>query len=195
MDGSPERNAVWIDGSDDYVVRVNACLRQLGISPQAIARRALPLTPLAGELLLVESGIEGREHCLVPDAARAYARLKSAAAADGIVLTVVSAFRDLEQQAEIVRSKLAAGRSLEDTFRASAPPGFSEHHTGRAVDVTTPGATALEEEFETTPAFRWLVESAAGFGFSLSYPRDNRHGFIYEPWHWFFSGDGGAADP
>jgi len=78
---------------------------------------------------------------------------------------------------------------LEVIFCASAPPGYSEHHSGRALDVTTPGATPLQEEFEGTPAFAWLSKNAASFGFALSYPRGNRHGFMYEPWHWCYRVD------
>ncbi|MET0229666.1 MAG: D-alanyl-D-alanine carboxypeptidase family protein, partial [Rhodanobacteraceae bacterium] len=35
-----------------------------------------------------------------------------------------------------------------------------------------------------SPAFRWLMRHAKRFGFRLSYPRSNRHGIAYEPWHW-----------
>ena len=65
-----------------------------------------------------------------------------------------------------------------------AAPGHSEHHTGRAVDIATPGSRPLTEEFEDTDAFRWLTSRAVEFGFSLTYPRDNPWGIAYEPWHW-----------
>ena len=45
---------------------------------------------------------------------------------------------------------------------------------------------ALTEEFERTPAFNWLNRRAKEFGFHLTYPRNNRFGVIYEPWHWTF---------
>ena len=64
------------------------------------------------------------------------------------------------------------------------PPGFSEHHSGRALDLGTPGCDGLSEDFEATQAFEWLSESASRFGFVLSYPHDNAWGFSYEPWHW-----------
>ncbi|HVT32680.1 MAG TPA: D-alanyl-D-alanine carboxypeptidase family protein, partial [Rhodanobacteraceae bacterium] len=35
-----------------------------------------------------------------------------------------------------------------------------------------------------SPAFAWLKRHASRFGFRLSYPRRNRHGIAYEPWHW-----------
>ena len=142
--------------------------------------------PEAQTLELVEVGENAREHYLIPPAARAWRDLRAAALSDGIPLTVVSAFRTLERQADIVRGKLACGVSFETLFAASAPPGYSEHHTGRALDVTAPGARELEVEFERTPAFEWLARNARRFGFTLSFPRGNRYGFIYEPWHWCF---------
>ena len=71
----------------------------------------------------------------------------------------------------------------------SAPPGCSEHHTGRAVDIGTPHCKVLDEEFEQTEAFDWLVRFAGKFGFRLSYPRGNSCGYAYEPWHWCFVRD------
>ncbi len=52
------------------------------------------------------------------------------------------------------------------------------------MDIATPGSRPLTEEFEETPAFKWLTENAETFGFSMTYPRDNPYGVIYEPWHW-----------
>jgi D-alanyl-D-alanine carboxypeptidase len=84
----------------------------------------------------------------------------------------------------LILGKLAKGRSIDEVLTVNAPPGCSEHHSGRAVDVGCAGTAPLEESFETTPAFAWLQRHAAAFGFSLSYPRGNRHGYLYEPWHW-----------
>ena len=78
------------------------------------------------------------------------------------------------------------GDSDEDIFKLSAPPGFSEHHTGKAIDLNTSGFPPLEEEFEKSDAFQWLSVNAKDFGFRLSYPRENRFGIAYEPWHWFY---------
>ena len=46
------------------------------------------------------------------------------------------------------------------------------------------GRTPLDEAFESTAAYAWLAKHARRFGFSLSYPRGNPEGFLYEPWHW-----------
>ena len=77
--------------------------------------------------------------------------------------------------------------AMQAAVDARGLPAFeeaTEHHTGRAVDVMTPGGPILEEAFEDTDAFRWLARHACRFGFRLSYPRGNAHGFAYEPWHW-----------
>ncbi|MBK7960075.1 MAG: D-alanyl-D-alanine carboxypeptidase family protein [Bdellovibrionales bacterium] len=37
----------------------------------------------------------------------------------------------------------------------------------------------------TALAVLWLTENASRFEFQLSYPRNNDHGIIYEPWHWY----------
>ena len=127
---------------------------------------------------------QGREQFLAPRAARAWARMREAAARDGVELQVVSAFRSIEYQLGILKRKLEHGLSMEQILRVSAAPGYSEHHSGRALDITTSGFAALEEEFEDSPAFAWLKKNARRFGFHLSYPRKNRHGIAYEPWHW-----------
>ncbi|MBS0569233.1 MAG: D-alanyl-D-alanine carboxypeptidase family protein [Proteobacteria bacterium] len=127
---------------------------------------------------------QGREQFLAPRAARAWTRLREAAARDGVELQIVSAFRSVEYQLGILKRKLERGQSMEQILRVSAAPGFSEHHSGRALDITTPGFVALEEQFENSPAFAWLKKHARRFGFHLSYPRRNRHGIAYEPWHW-----------
>ncbi|MBS0487998.1 MAG: D-alanyl-D-alanine carboxypeptidase family protein [Proteobacteria bacterium] len=127
---------------------------------------------------------QGREQFLAQRAARAWVRMREAAARDGVELQVVSAFRSIEYQLGILRRKLERGQSMGQILRVSAAPGYSEHHSGRALDITTPGFATLEEEFEKSPAFAWLKKNARRFGFHLTYPRRNPHGIAYEPWHW-----------
>jgi D-alanyl-D-alanine carboxypeptidase len=142
--------------------------------------------PEAAELAVAETGDNGREHLLVPAAASAWRAMRASALADGIGISIVSAFRTIDRQAEIVRAKREKGLSLESILCVSAPPGYSEHHSGRAVDVTTEGVRPLTQEFEQTSAFRWLSTNAGRFGFFLSFPPNNRYGYAYEPWHWCF---------
>ena len=75
-------------------------------------------------------------------------------------------------------------QTIEQILKVNAAPGFSEHHSGRAIDIGTPNEPAAEESFESTDAFKWLCQNASMFGFQLSYPRNNPHKINYEPWHW-----------
>jgi D-alanyl-D-alanine carboxypeptidase len=163
-------------------------LLDLGISAAEIARRALPFCAEPNELVVVEIDDDGREHRLAPAAANAWQQLRDAASHDGIELQIVSAFRSIDRQVELIQRKLAAGQSIAEILRASAPPGYSEHHSGCAIDVGTPDSPPLEVDFEATSAYAWLTANAHRFGFTLSYPPDNPHGYQYEPWHWRFTG-------
>jgi D-alanyl-D-alanine carboxypeptidase len=121
---------------------------------------------------------------LTPRTAREWTAMQSAAADEGVTLLIVSGFRSIDYQARLIRKKLNAGQSVSEILTVNAAPGHSEHHTGRAIDIATPGSRPLTEEFEDSAAFRWLEKNAAKYGFSMSYPRNNRAGFVYEPWHW-----------
>lgn len=171
-----------------YGPRTLAALARVGISPAAVAARGLTEYEEACELESAETGTDGRVYLLVPAAAQAWRALQSAAAAAGVRLHMVSAFRSVERQVELIERKLARGDALSDILSVIAPPGFSEHHTGRAVDVGCPEAAPLERDFDLTPAFRWLQARAGEFGFLLSYPEGNPQGYQYEPWHWCHHG-------
>lgn len=163
-----------------------AVCRELGISTNSLTTRALREHEEAQFLEVAEAGADGRVHRLVPAAATAWKAMKAAAEDDGIELFIVSAFRSIERQADIIRRKLDAGLGINEILAVCAPPGFSEHHSGRAIDISTPSIPALETVFEATPAFAWPNKRAADFDFSLSYPKGNPWGYEYEPWHWCY---------
>ncbi len=172
-----------------FARRITAMHAAIGIPADYALRRALPLQPEARRLVSVGPDIYRREQRLLAPAATAWHAMVSAASRDGVQLQLVSAYRSVDYQEKILRKKLDKGQAIDDILQVSAAPGFSEHHSGRAVDVTTPGYPVLEEVFEDSEAFTWLSEHAGTFGFRLSYPRDNRHGVAYEPWHWAWRGD------
>ena len=171
-----------------YRERVQAALREFGIPGELIARRNLVLCEEPAELVLAQLGENGRQYLTTPATKAAWDAMLAAATLDGIPLAIVSAYRSLERQCEIVRDKLVQGLTIDQVLSASAPPGYSEHHTGRAIDIGTSEAASLEEIFETTGSYQWLSRHAGAFGFSLSFPRDNRYGYIHEPWHWCYQG-------
>ena len=162
--------------------------RELGIPSDYARRRGLGFCAEARDLVDV---VAGNGHAgstptirLTRDAADGWRSLHTAARRDGIELLLLSGFRSIERQTEIIRRKLARGQSIESILEVNAAPGYSEHHSGRAVDLATPEHPGLEESFAQTNAFTWLSARAAEFGFTLSYPHHNRHGLRFEPWHW-----------
>ena len=159
---------------------MNPHLTSLGISGELIAARGLRECEEAATLVIAEMGVDGRDHLLVPRAAEAWRDLKAAAVVEGIDLFIVSAFRSIDRQAEIVRRKLERGVAIEHILAICAPPGYSEHHSGRAVDLSIPGSRVLEVEFDKTAAYTWLTQHAAEFGYYLSYPIGNHRGYQYE---------------
>jgi len=157
---------------------------ELGIPADYGSDVELPVYAEASDLVEVGPNLVGRMQKLTPEAARRWQAMVTAANTIGIQLLIVSGFRGLEYQAGLIRSKLAAGQSIAEILAVNTAPGFSEHHTGRAVDIATPGSRPLTEEFEHSDAFRWLESRAIEFGFSMTYPRENPWGITYEPWHW-----------
>lgn len=166
-----------------------ARLAALGIDPWLYrAATGLPLLLEPASLSLAGRDRYRRPLWLVDGAARAWQSMRAAAQLDGVALEAISGFRSHAYQHTIFRRKLGRGQSLAQILAVNAAPGFSEHHSGRALDIGTTDEPPAEESFETTEAFDWLRHHAAGFGFRMSYPRDNPHGIVYEPWHWYWVG-------
>lgn len=160
---------------------------QLGISRDYAENTQLRFQTTPEDLIGIGLDCYGRPQRMQSDAAAAWKGMREAAKSESIELLVVSAYRSLEYQVEVIQRQLAAGNAIDDILTRVAAPGFSEHQSGCALDLTTPGYEAVEEEFEDSPAFNWLVVNAPSHGFHLSYPRDNPFGVIYEPWHWCYS--------
>lgn len=147
----------------------------------------IPLPSVEEATNLIEFVEAGKTHRLHPDALKAWRFMCDEARASGICLRLVSAFRSVARQQEIIDRKLAKGFSAAEIYAVNARPGYSEHHSGRAVDITTDDVEPLEVSFEATDAFAWLQQYAGGHHFRLSYPRGNAYGITYEPWHWCYS--------
>ena len=164
-------------------------LQALGLSDDYGEHTGLPL--VAEPTVLDYAGRDrySRPLWLGETAARQWRAMRTAAAIDGVVLEAISGYRSHDYQLGIFRRKLARGQTIEQILSVNAAPGYSEHHGGDALDISTRGEPAAEESFEATPAFAWLGRHAADFGFRMSYPHDNRHGIVYEPWHWCLAED------
>jgi D-alanyl-D-alanine carboxypeptidase len=128
---------------------------------------------------------------LHPDAAESFLAMQQAAAADDVALTLLSAFRSLEVQQQLFFAvKAQRNQTSLDRAKVSAPPGFSEHSTGYAVDIgdLSEPQTNLSATFTQTKAYRWLKQNASRYHFTLSFPEANAQGVNFEPWHWRYEG-------
>tara|TARA_B100000212_G_scaffold126679_1_gene95003 strand:- start:70 stop:783 length:714 start_codon:yes stop_codon:yes gene_type:complete len=146
----------------------------------------LPYAEIPKEkLVLIEPNIE--VHIDMRDS---LIKMRNEAKKDGIYLVFLSGYRSINLQNEIFYSlKSFRNQEAAERARVSAPPGYSEHSTGFAIDIgdATQRETDFETEFENTDAFKWLIKNAAKFHFKLSFTKDNK--FIdYEPWHWRYEG-------
>lgn len=137
---------------------------------------------------LISAGIDRfrRTIWLEPDTQNAWLAMQAAAIKAGVQVEIISAFRSQHYQADLVRRKVKRGQAIAEILKVSAAPGFSEHHSGRAIDLAEPGMPALVEAFADSAAFSWLQANAPRFGFIMSFPPENRHGVMYEPWHWCY---------
>ena len=169
---------------EDYPTFIDKFLVEIGGTVDLRLNCTLPMQPEAVDLVSAGPDIFAREQWMTPLTLIRWQAMQLAASHDKIELQLVSAFRSVEYQCQLIRRKVAAGQQLSEIFKVSAIPGFSEHHTGRALDLTSPGTPPLSEAFDKTDAFDWLCRNAQLFDFLLSYPRDNTTGISYEPWHW-----------
>ena len=146
----------------------------------------LPYTEISKEkLVLIEPNI--KVHIDMRDS---LLKMREEAKRDGIYLVFLSGYRSINLQNDIFFSlKSIRNQEAAERARVSAPPGYSEHSTGFAIDIgdATQRETDFETDFENTDAFRWLMKNAAKFHFKLSFNKDNKY-IDYEPWHWRYEG-------
>ena len=124
----------------------------------------------------------------------AFHSLVEEAAEQGMELVMTTAYRSYGFQATLYNNYVASdGQAAADRY--SARPGFSEHQTGLAVDISTAKVGyKLTLEFAETAEGKWLAENAHRFGFIERYPKDKEEitGYRFEPWHLRYVGDGAA---
>ncbi|MFB2539782.1 MULTISPECIES: M15 family metallopeptidase [unclassified Acinetobacter] len=126
----------------------------------------------------------GNGYKMHPDAAQALSKMMAAARQDGVTLTVGSAFRSVAYQQGIVDRKKAAGQKPKQLYFMSAPAGYSEHHTGFALDFSP-----INPSFAKTKGYTWLLSNAGKYGFKQTYTAaySAKSGVSEESWHWKFT--------
>lgn len=149
--------------------------------PKAWTGQGLEAHPLQKSELtrLPQKYSEGESNIyLLQEAGDAFVAMAKAAEKEDIHLVVNSGYRSAWYQRQIFIRRLEEGKNFEEIVKGVAPPGYSEHMLGTVVDFS-PG----NWRFASTPAYAWLRENAATYGFSESYPENNRL-HPWESWHW-----------
>lgn len=119
---------------------------------------------------------------------RAFIKMFNAAKEEGMNLILNSGYRSYADQKAVYEDfDKNYGEEYADNYAARA--GYSEHQTGLAYDIVSPGT--MGEDFDKTEEFEWLQDNAHKYGFILRYPKDREEytGFQYESWHYRYVGE------
>ena len=120
---------------------------------------------------------------LLPAARDAFVAMAEKAKLDGINLIIDSAYRSAHYQRKVYQRQIKAGKTFAQVARYVAPPGYSEHMLGLAMDFSP-----SDWRFAETPAYGWLKQHAAQFGFRETYPESRPDHQPWEPSHWRYIG-------
>ena len=105
-------------------------------------------------------------------------------------LLLNSGYRSYDTQ-KIVHARQVSRLGLKAGEALAARPGYSEHQTGLAADVSASGqGCVIQVCFAKTKAGKWLAANAWQYGFILRYPDGQTKvtGYQFEPWHFRFVG-------
>lgn len=110
----------------------------------------------------------------------------------------ISCFRGIEHQRRVFCARVGGTQYPTPQARAQfvAPPGYSEHATGYAIDFgVRPSGTCRDVDscIIGLPAGKWLLANARRYGFELSFPAFNKQGVTWEPWHFRWVGTRAGA--
>lgn len=116
------------------------------------------------------------------EAKEAFDRMVSDAQIEGYRITPLSGFRTTDYQRNLYNRYLKRD-SFANVETYSARAGFSEHHTGLAIDVG--GANYNMSTFSSSREYPWVVENSYKYGFIIRYQpnESNITGYMSEPWH------------
>lgn len=179
------RNLLWqvsvhaqmrrIEDTDPYLRKIRAIHALMRI-PNDYSNRGLTLQRQSTDLVKLSPTLKIDKKALA-----AFTAMQISAQRDGIELIIRWAYRSVDDQSYFLLDRLRWGYSIKELLTFIAAPGYSEHHTGRAIDLLH---IDNSKPFEETPAYQWLSANAASFNFFMSYPQNNNQGIIFEPWHW-----------
>ncbi|MGI5893566.1 MAG: M15 family metallopeptidase [Candidatus Merdivicinus sp.] len=102
---------------------------------------------------------------------------------------IISGWRGVDKQDTLYQDDLLETGQNSSTLVAK--PGYSEHHTGLALDLgLLPEIEGVGRSYDGQGAYSWINENCGEYGFILRYPEDKmaETGIEYEPWHFRYVG-------
>ena len=118
---------------------------------------------------------------------------------DGIQIELDSVYRSVARQREIV-VEFTEQYGADYVKKYVAVPGFSEHHTGLAVDICLVVNGRIiddnDEMIAQPEIFSKIHKKLADYGFILRYlpGKEDITGYAYEPWHFRYVGEKAAKE-
>ncbi len=166
------------------------------LSQWVVVNKKRPLSPnnyeptVAAPAIPLRSNKTAENMQLRPEMAAALETMVAAASAEGVQLQLASGYRSYQTQVSVYASEVKAyGKDQAD--QESARPGYSEHQTGWAADLSSVnGKCVIQACFALAPEGKWLAANAYKYGFIIRYPEGKTAvtGYTYEPWHVRFVG-------
>jgi LAS superfamily LD-carboxypeptidase LdcB len=187
---------ISITGNDEADSRIRKLAEERGYKQTSIPQGAI--------VKVDEPRLEG-DNLLQPLALQGWKSLKSAAEADNIPVSLISAYRSPEWQRDLFLSRLlvngitpaqiAAGiqdKAISNALSSAAVPGYSRHHTGYTIDLWCEDGSSA---FLSSICFKWIKANnylkAKESGWIPSYPEGaDEQGPEPEPWEYVWVGEG-----
>lgn len=156
------------------------------VPPPWSGNRQFPTSRQLDELrqIPVEFTYQESKIYILAQAYPALVRMLEQARLEGVIIEVESAYRSINYQTQIFMRMLEKGRTFDDIIRYVAPPGYSQHMLGTALDFFP-----SNWEFAESEQYLWLQENAKKFGFEETYSKNNRFLMPWEAWHWNYVGE------
>ena len=173
----------------EYLVKLKEIYARLNIPLSILEKNKVIYYEVANNnIVLVGKDKFNRDIYLSCEASNAWRLMDTDARKSGVYLEIVSGYRSIEYQTNLISKKIDRGEEIDDILKVNAAPGLSEHHTGHAIDFSSDEekGEVLTESFENTNAFEWLEKFGSRYHFYMTYPRNNIYGYNYEPWHWCY---------
>lgn len=135
------------------------------------------------------------EDCKVEkEALEMFNELKESLLEENIIIGLDSCYRSIDDQQNIW-NEFQEKYGLDYVKKYVAVPGYSEHHTGLAIDIMLEKdgkeVSGNDEMLKEVEIFKYIHKKLSDFGFILRYPlgKEEITGYGYEPWHLRYIGD------